>query len=111
MRLRAAGNAPAKGPACTELILSTPNAASNPTQAIGQVTAYLQAHPQVQAVLTLNTAISDALRARGGSHGLTRWVPEHGRDFTVDKLAVARPSSLGAAARISGVTPASTVGG
>jgi simple sugar transport system substrate-binding protein len=57
------GNAPASGPACTELILSTPNAASNPQQAIGQVTAYLQAHKGVQAVLTLNTAISDALVA------------------------------------------------
>jgi simple sugar transport system substrate-binding protein len=57
------GNAPAKGAACTELILSTPNAASNPTQAIGQVTAYLQAHPGIQAVMTLNTAISDALVA------------------------------------------------
>jgi simple sugar transport system substrate-binding protein len=55
------GNAPSKGPACTELILSTPNAASNPTQAVGQVTAYLQAHKGIQAVLTLNTAISDAL--------------------------------------------------
>ena len=57
------GSAPSKGPACTELILSTPNAASNPTQAIGQVTAYLQAHTGVQAVMTLNTAISDALVA------------------------------------------------
>ncbi len=57
------GNAPAKGPACTELILSTPNAASNPTQAIGQVTAYLQAHPGIQAVMTLNNAIGDALAA------------------------------------------------
>ena len=57
------GNAPSKGPACTELILSTPNAASNPQQAIGQVTAYLQAHKGVKAVLTLNTAISDALVA------------------------------------------------
>ncbi|HMK98301.1 MAG TPA: substrate-binding domain-containing protein [Acidimicrobiales bacterium] len=57
------GSAPAKGPACTELILSTPNAASNPTEAIGQVTAYLQAHPGVQAVMTLNTAIGDALVA------------------------------------------------
>jgi len=54
------GGAPAKGPACTELILSTPNAASNPTQAIGQVTAYVQSHSGIQAVLTLNTAISDA---------------------------------------------------
>ena len=57
------GSAPKSGAACTELILSTPNAASNPTQAIGQVTAYLQAHPGIQAVMTLNTAISDALVA------------------------------------------------
>ncbi len=57
------GNAPTSGPACTELMLSTPNAASNPQQAIGQVTAYLQAHPGINAVLTLNTAISDALVA------------------------------------------------
>jgi simple sugar transport system substrate-binding protein len=56
-------SAPAHGPSCTEIILSTPNAASNPQQAIGQVTAYLQAHPGVNAVLTLNTAISDALVA------------------------------------------------
>jgi simple sugar transport system substrate-binding protein len=55
------GNAPASGPACTELILSTPNAASNPQQAIGQVTAYLQGHPGVNAVMTLNTAIGQSL--------------------------------------------------
>ncbi len=55
------GNAPSKGPACTELTLSTPNAASNPQQAIQQVTAYLQAHPQVNAVMTLNNAIGTAL--------------------------------------------------
>ena len=55
------GTAPAKGPACTELTLSTPNAASNPQQAIGQVTSYLQAHPQINAVMTLNNAIGSAL--------------------------------------------------
>lgn len=55
------GSAPSKGPACTELTLSTPNAASNPQQAIGQVTSYLQAHPQINAVMTLNTAIGTAL--------------------------------------------------
>ncbi|HEY3867152.1 MAG TPA: substrate-binding domain-containing protein [Actinocrinis sp.] len=53
--------APSSGPACTELILSTPNAASNPQQAIGQVTAYLQAHPGINAVMTLNNAIGQAL--------------------------------------------------
>jgi simple sugar transport system substrate-binding protein len=53
--------APAHGPACTELILSTPNAASNPQQAVGQVTAYLQAHPGITAVMTLNSAIGTAL--------------------------------------------------
>jgi simple sugar transport system substrate-binding protein len=55
------GSAPAHGPACTELILSTPNAASNPQQADQQVVSYLQAHPQINAVMTLNTAISDSL--------------------------------------------------
>ena len=55
------GNAPSNGPACTELTLSTPNAASNPQQAIGQVTSYLQAHPGINAVMSLNTAIGTAL--------------------------------------------------
>jgi simple sugar transport system substrate-binding protein len=55
------GSPPSKGPACTELTLSTPNAASNPQQAIGQVTSYLQAHPQINAVMTLNTAIGTSL--------------------------------------------------
>ena len=55
------GNPPSAGPACTELTLSTPNAASNPQQAIGQVTSFLQAHPKVNAVMTLNTAIGTAL--------------------------------------------------
>jgi simple sugar transport system substrate-binding protein len=55
------GNAPSSGPACTELTLSTPNAASNPQQAIGQVTSYLQAHTGVNAVMALNNAIGTAL--------------------------------------------------
>ncbi|MBW8803684.1 MAG: substrate-binding domain-containing protein [Catenulisporales bacterium] len=55
------GSAPASGPACTELILSTPNAASNPQQATGQVTSYLQSHPGINAVMTLNNAIGQAL--------------------------------------------------
>ena len=55
------GSPPKAGPACTELTLSTPNAASNPTQAVGQVTAYLQAHPQINAVMALNNAIGTAI--------------------------------------------------
>ncbi|HUA43796.1 MAG TPA: substrate-binding domain-containing protein [Solirubrobacteraceae bacterium] len=55
------GSAPKAGPACTELTLSTPNAASNPTQAVGQVTAYLQTHPQINAVMALNNAIGTAV--------------------------------------------------
>jgi NadR type nicotinamide-nucleotide adenylyltransferase len=43
---------------------------------------------------TVARGVRDALRARGGSHGLTQWVPEHGRDFTVDKLAVARARAV-----------------
>jgi simple sugar transport system substrate-binding protein len=58
---------PAKGPACTELILSTPNAASNPTQADQQIVSYLQVHPQIQAVMTLNNAIGGALITALGS--------------------------------------------
>jgi len=38
---------------------------------------------------TVSRALVDALRARGGSHGQTRWVPEVGRAWTIDKLAVA----------------------
>ena len=49
---------------------------------------------------TVSLAIVEALRRRGGAHGLTRWVPEHGRDFTVDKLAVD-----GALAAIAGTAP------
>jgi simple sugar transport system substrate-binding protein len=55
------GSAPSSGPACTELTLSTPNAASNPQQAIQQVTAYLQTHTGINAVMTLNNAIGTAL--------------------------------------------------
>jgi simple sugar transport system substrate-binding protein len=55
------GSAPSKGPACTELTLSTPNAASNPQQAIGQVTSYLQTHTGINAVMALNNAIGTAL--------------------------------------------------
>jgi simple sugar transport system substrate-binding protein len=55
------GSPPSKGPGCTELTLSTPNAASNPQQAIGQVTSYLQAHSQINAVMALNNAIGTAI--------------------------------------------------
>ncbi len=55
------GNPPSKGPACTELTLSTPNAASNPQQAVGQVTSYLQSHPQINAVMLLNNAFAPVL--------------------------------------------------
>ena len=61
------GSAPKSGPGCTELILSTPNAASNPQQADQQVVSYLQAHPQVNAVMTLNNAIAGALITALGS--------------------------------------------
>ncbi|MGZ4296154.1 MAG: substrate-binding domain-containing protein [Solirubrobacteraceae bacterium] len=55
------GSPPSKGPACTSLTLSTPNAASNPQQAIGQVTSYLQSHPQINAVMLLNNAFAPVL--------------------------------------------------
>jgi simple sugar transport system substrate-binding protein len=55
------GNAPSKGPACTQLTLSTPNAASNPQGAIPQVTSYLQSHPGINAVMLLNNAFAPVL--------------------------------------------------
>ena len=39
---------------------------------------------------TLSRDLAAALRARGGPHALTRWVPEYGRELTVAKLATAR---------------------
>jgi NadR type nicotinamide-nucleotide adenylyltransferase len=39
---------------------------------------------------TLSRDLAAALRARGGAHGATRWVPEYGRELSAAKLAVAR---------------------
>jgi NadR type nicotinamide-nucleotide adenylyltransferase len=39
---------------------------------------------------TLSRDLAAALRACGGAHGLTAWVPEYGRELTVIKLAVAQ---------------------
>lgn len=36
---------------------------------------------------TLAQQLCEALRLRGGAHGLTRWVPEVGREVTAEKLA------------------------
>lgn len=60
-RCSTASTAPTSGPACTELILSTPNAASNPVTADAQIITFLQANPKVNAVMTLNNAIGTAL--------------------------------------------------
>lgn len=56
-------DAPASGPACTELILSVPNAASNPSASATQVMAYLQAHPGINAVMALNNAIAQGIQS------------------------------------------------
>ncbi len=56
-------DAPATGPACTELTLSVANAASNPSASAQQVIAYLQAHPGINAVMTLNNAIAQGVQA------------------------------------------------
>ena len=48
---------------------------------------------------TVSLALVDALRARGGAHGLTRWVPEYGRQFTLDKLAADRAVAVLAGGR------------
>jgi simple sugar transport system substrate-binding protein len=55
-------DAPATGPACTELILSVPNAASNPSASATVVTAYLQAHPGINAIMALNNAIAQGIQ-------------------------------------------------
>ena len=43
---------------------------------------------------TLAADLAEALRPRGGAFGLTRWVPEYGRDFTVVKLAADRAAAV-----------------
>lgn len=43
---------------------------------------------------TVSGMLVDALRTRGGAHGLTRWVAEYGRDFTIDKLAADRAIAI-----------------
>ncbi len=52
--------------------MSTPNAASNPQQADQQIVSYLQAHPQINAVMTLNNAIAGALVTALGSGSKTK---------------------------------------
>lgn len=42
---------------------------------------------------TLSLALADALRRNGGADGLTQWVGEYGRDFSVQKLADAYASA------------------
>ena len=49
---------------------------------------------------TTSRDLVDVLRSRGGAHGLTRWVPECGRDVTISKLADAS-----AFAQLQGQTP------
>jgi NadR type nicotinamide-nucleotide adenylyltransferase len=49
---------------------------------------------------TLAQALAQRLRGRGGAHGLTRWVPEYGRDFTIGKLAAHRARAV-----LAGVAP------
>jgi thymidylate kinase len=40
---------------------------------------------------TLAGRLAEALRARGGAHGLTRWWRSTGATYTVEKLAALRP--------------------
>jgi len=39
---------------------------------------------------TLSRDLVQHLRARGGAHAATGWVPEYGRDYTIEKLALER---------------------
>ena len=54
--------APASGPGCTELLLSTPSAANNPSASAKEVTAYLQAHPGINAIMALNNQIAQGIQ-------------------------------------------------
>jgi NadR type nicotinamide-nucleotide adenylyltransferase len=49
---------------------------------------------------TLAADLAEHWQARGGAHRLTRWVPEYGRDYSIEKFAQAR-----AAAQLAGRTP------
>ncbi|RYF41243.1 MAG: transcriptional regulator, partial [Comamonadaceae bacterium] len=42
---------------------------------------------------TLSLALAQHLRGWGGAWGLTRWVPEYGRDFSIAKVAAATASA------------------
>ena len=89
------GSAPKSGPGCTELILSTPNAASNPQQADQQIVSYLQAHPQINAVMTLTiagaliTALGSGAKAKVATFDLNSTVVtdlQNGSlDFAIDQ--------------------------
>jgi HTH-type transcriptional regulator, transcriptional repressor of NAD biosynthesis genes len=43
---------------------------------------------------TLSLALTTALQAKAGAYRLTRWVREHGRDYTAQKMARARAAAL-----------------
>ena len=47
---------------------------------------------------TLSRDLAEALRALGGAHAWTGWVPEYGRELTVVKLAVAKAAANAAGA-------------
>ncbi len=49
---------------------------------------------------TMSHALVDALRARGGAHGRTQWVPEHCRTMALAKLAQDRATAV-----LAGVAP------
>ena len=52
---------------------------------------------------TLARELRDSLAARGGAYADTRWVPEWGRDFTLEKLALARAEAALAGSRAPGM--------
>jgi simple sugar transport system substrate-binding protein len=83
---------PASGPGCTELTLTVPNAASFAAASAQQVVAFLQAHPQINAVMALNNAIAQGIQAAlpSGSQiklatfDLNPWVIQAIKDGTLD---------------------------
>jgi nicotinamide riboside kinase len=53
---------------------------------------------------TLARELRDALAARGGAFAETRWVPELGRDYTFEKLALARVEAVSRGAPAPGMS-------
>ncbi|HEU4948272.1 MAG TPA: AAA family ATPase [Kribbella sp.] len=58
----------------------------HPVVRAGLATRVVVVGAESTGTTTVSRALADHYRARGGIWSETRWVPEHGRDYTVEKL-------------------------